>query len=129
MTLSLPWVQRQAFEPDRTYVAMTSRLPLRSHRFVPGFLFDTLRIRRQLAATRGLVAYGLQAQLAAKTFWTFSVWEDQASQDAFARSDPHRHITAQLKAHMGTTRFRFVEVNGSDLPWSWMQVVASLHDD
>jgi hypothetical protein len=30
---------------------------------------------------------------------------------------------------MGTTRFRFVAVDGSDLPWSWMQVVASLHDD
>jgi heme-degrading monooxygenase HmoA len=76
-----------------------------------------------------MVAYGLQAQLMAKTLWTLSVWEDQASLDAFARSDPHRHITAQLKAHMGTTRFRFVQVDGSYLPLSWMQVVASLHDD
>ncbi|MHB1517870.1 MAG: antibiotic biosynthesis monooxygenase [Acidimicrobiales bacterium] len=129
MTLSLPWVEHQAFETNRTYVSMASRLPLRSHRFIPGFLSDTLRIRRQLAATPGLVAYGLQAQLAAKTFWTFSVWEDQASLDAFARSDPHRRITARLKAHMGNSRFRFVEVDGSDLPWSWAQVVASLHDD
>lgn len=30
---------------------MASRLPLRSHRFVAGFLSDTLRIRRQLATT------------------------------------------------------------------------------
>ena len=34
-------------------------VPLKAHRFVPGFLVDTLRIRRQLARTEGLVAYAL----------------------------------------------------------------------
>ena len=61
---ALPWVGRQDIDPDRDYVVMASRLPLKAHRYIPGFLRDTLRIRRQLARTEGLVAYALNAQLA-----------------------------------------------------------------
>ena len=46
---ALPWVQREAIDPNLTYVAMASRLPLNRYRSVPGFLRDTLAIRRQLA--------------------------------------------------------------------------------
>ena len=61
---------------------MASRLPLKAHRFIPGFLLDTLRIRRQLSHTDGLMGYALNAQLRSKTFWTFSVW---ANRDASTR--------------------------------------------
>ena len=86
---ALPWVQRQAVEPERRYLAMASRLPLKAYRSVPGFMRDTLRIRRQLARSEGLVGYGLNAQLARKTFWTFSVWDDRARLASFAAADPH----------------------------------------
>ena len=69
---------------------MASRLPLRAHRSVPGFLLDAMRIRGQLAAAPGLVGYALDAQPARKTFWTFSVWEDEQSLSRFAAADPHR---------------------------------------
>ena len=123
---ALPWVQRQAVEPERRYLAMASRLPLKAYRSVPGFMRDTLRIRRQLARSEGLVGYGLNAQLARKTFWTFSVWEDQASLDAFASSDPHRAIIGGLRPLMGPTRFEFFQVPGSDLPLTWDQMKAPL---
>ena len=90
---ALPWTWRQPVDPDRTYLAMASRLPLRRRRSIPGFLRDAMAIRRQLARARGMVGYALDAELARKTFWTFSVWDDQASLDAFAASDPHRAIT------------------------------------
>ncbi len=121
---ALPWLQRQQIEPDREYVAMASRLPLRSYRFIPGFLRDTLRIRRQLADTPGLVGYALNAGLARKTFWTFSVWDDQASLDRFAASDPHRRIIGRLRPRMGPTRFEFFPISGSDLPMTWEQMTA-----
>ena len=121
---ALPWLQRQPIEPDREYVAMASRLPLRSYRFIPGFLRDTLQIRRQLADTPGLVGYALNAGLARKTFWTFSVWDDQASLDKFAAGDPHRRIIGRLRPRMGATRFEFFPVSGSDLPMTWEQMTA-----
>jgi hypothetical protein len=52
---------------------MASRLPLTRYRPVPGFPRDALAIRRQLAASPGLIGYALDADLARRTFWTFSV--------------------------------------------------------
>ena len=123
---ALPWAQRRAAEPGRTYLAMASRLPLKRRRSIPGFLRDALAIRRQLARAAGMVGYALDAELARKTFWTFSVWEDQASLDAFASSDPHRAIIGGLRPLMGPTRFEFFSVPGSDLPMTWDQMKAPL---
>lgn len=126
---ALPWVKRQAVDPDRTYVAMASRLPLARHRSIPGFLRDTLTIRRQLAHAHGLVGYALDAELGRRTFWTFSVWEDRASLDAFAASDPHRAITRRLQPLMGQTRFEFFPIRGSELPLTWDQMKATVRDE
>jgi len=127
---AFPWVERLTIDPDRDYVAMASRLPLKLHRSIPGFLRDTLEIRRQLAETPGLVGYALNAQLARKTFWTFSVWNDRASLDAFAVSDPHRRIIQRLQPRMDHTRFAFFEIPGSDLPMTWDQMTAPVrHPD
>ena len=121
---ALPWTQRRAADPGHTYLAMASRLPLRRRRSIPGFLRDAAAIRRQLARTDGLIGFALDAELARKTFWTFSVWEDQASLDAFAASDPHRAIIGGLRPLMGPTRFEFFQVPGSDLPLTWDQMKA-----
>ena len=121
---ALPWLERQPIDPQRQYVAMASRLPLKSYRFVPGFLRDTMQIRRQLAQSAGLVGYTLNAGLARKTFWTFSVWEDQVSLDKFAASDPHRDIIGRLRPLMGPTRFEFFPIPGADLPLTWAQITA-----
>jgi heme-degrading monooxygenase HmoA len=121
---ALPWVERQAIDPDREYVAMASRLPLKHYRSIPGFLRDTLAIRRQLAGTGGLVGYALNAELARKRFWTFSIWEDRESLNAFAAADPHRRIIRRLAPLMGQTRFEFFPVAGSQLPMTWDQMSA-----
>jgi heme-degrading monooxygenase HmoA len=103
---------------------MASRLPLKRHRSIPGFLCDALAIRRQLARAEGMVGFALDAEVARKTFWTFSVWEDQASLDAFASSDPHLAITRRLRPLMGRTRFEFFPIPGSDLPLTWDRMKA-----
>src|SRR5260370_23248910 len=121
---ALPWTQRRAVDPGRTYLAMASRLPLRRRRSIPGFLRDTAAIRRQLARADGMVGYALDAELARKTFWTFSVWEDQARLDAFASSDPHRAIIRRLRPPLGPTRLELVQLPGSDLPLPWNQMNA-----
>ena len=118
---ALPWVEVQTPDPDRTYVAMASRLPLRSHVDSAGFLLDTLRIRRQLEHSDGLVGYALNAQIARKTFWTFSVWIDRESLDAFARADPHREIIERLRPKMGESRFEFLQLSGAEIPETWDQ--------
>jgi hypothetical protein len=103
---------------------MASYLPLKRARSIPGFLRDAMAIRRQLSRADGMLGYALDAELGRKTFWTFSVWEDQASLDAFASSDPHRAIIGRLRPLMGPTRFEFFQIAGSDLPLTWDQMKA-----
>ena len=126
---ALPWTQRQAIDPDRRYVAMASRLPLIRYRSIAGFLRDTMLIRRQLARAPGLVGYSLNAQLTRKTFWTFSVWDDQTSLDTFAASDPHHSVVRRLAPRMGQTTFRFLSIPGDELPLSWNRIADHLTSD
>ena len=101
---ALPWTSIAEPDPDRTYVGFATKLPLTAHRHVPGFLRDTMRIRRQLAASPGLVGYSLLAELGAKTFWTASIWEDEASLRSFAAAEPHRSVMRRVPARMGDER-------------------------
>jgi hypothetical protein len=119
---ALPWKEFQAVDPGRQYAAMASRLPLRAHRSVPGFLLDAMRIRGQLTAAPGLVGYALDAQPARKTFWTFSVWEDEASLSRFAAANPHHALTKELAPQMGPSHFEFFPISGGDLPLDWEEV-------
>ena len=124
---ALPWVEGHPIEANGHYVAMASRLPLRSYLSIPGFLRDVLKLRRQLANAPGLVGYALDAQLARKTFWTFSVWDDQASIDTFATTEPHQRITGALRPRMGKTRFEFFPIAGNALPMTWEQMKAPVN--
>ena len=118
---ALPWVGRGSIEADRSYVVMSSRLPLKHLRSMAGFLRDTQAIRRQLEAAEGLVGYSLDADLIHRTFWTFSVWADKEHLDAFAASDPHRRIIARLQPLMGQTRFATSTMTGSEIPSDWVE--------
>lgn len=123
---ALPWVAREPIEAGRSYVVMSSRLPLKRSRSIVGFLRDTRAIRGQLARAEGLVGYSLYADLVHHTFWTFSVWADQAHLDSFANSDPHRQIIARLRPLMGPTKFATSTMTGSDIPSAWAERKASV---
>jgi quinol monooxygenase YgiN len=112
---ALPWSSREPIEPDRIYVVMSSKLPLKRSRSILGFLRDTRAIRRQLASADGLVGYSLYADLVHRTFWTFSVWGDQQHLDNFAASEPHRQIIARLRPLMDPTR-KDTNMTGSPEP-------------
>ncbi|MDY7106679.1 MAG: DUF3291 domain-containing protein [Actinomycetota bacterium] len=119
---ALPWIDGEPASADEQYLAMASRLPLRSHLAIPGFLRDTLRIRRQLARAPGMIGYGLKADLVAKTFWTYSVWRDEDSMAAFARSEPHATIMKRLRPRMGESRFSTTTVAGDAIPRTWAEM-------
>jgi heme-degrading monooxygenase HmoA len=119
---ALPWASRATVDADRDYVVMASRLPLARYRHLPGFLRATAAIRRQLAATDGLVGYSLDAHPLAKTFWTVSAWRSRAALEAFSQADPHHARVATIRTHMRPTTFVFWTCRGSDPPISWTEV-------
>ena len=82
---ALPWVQRQDIDIDREYVAMASRLPLKTTGWSPA---SSATRCESAVSSLTLRTGGLRVERGAprKTFWTFSVWIDQQSLDR--RSPP-----------------------------------------
>jgi heme-degrading monooxygenase HmoA len=119
---ALPWKRTEDVDPDAELVVMGSRLPLRSHLRIPGFLAATLRIRGQLATAPGLVGYALDAQLLAKTFWTVSAWRSREELKAFAATDPHRRDVGRIRPRMAPTTFVFWTARAGELPIAWDDV-------
>lgn len=119
---ALPWTSHQKVAADTECTAMASRLPLRSYWHIPQFLMLTMRIRRQLAGTPGLVGYALDARLLGKTFWTVSAWTGRDALDAFSHADPHRSGVATVRPAMLPTTFVFWSCVAEDLPVSWDEV-------
>lgn len=85
----MPWKSTQKAEPGRDYLALLSFLPLKSYWGLPGFVLGTAGVMKQLAAAEGLVGYSLLGRPLAKSFWTLSVWQDEAALDEFIRHPPH----------------------------------------
>jgi Domain of unknown function (DUF3291) len=123
---ALPWTTRTPPNPDTTYVAMGSRLPLRGYRFVPRFLVHTMKIRRQLAGAEGLIGYALNARLPQKEFWTVSVWRSRDDLERFAGADPHARIIRTRRERMAPTTFVFWTCTGGDVPVGWDAVAERL---
>ena len=127
---AIPWRNLSPIEPDRAYLVMASRLPLKTHRRIPKFMRLTHVVARQLQRTPGLVGYGLLARPIAKTFWTLSAWEDRQALAAFTRTMPHLQVMKDLQPHMmSTTKFTQWTIPGSSFPVSWVDAFAQLDQE
>jgi hypothetical protein len=122
----LPWARVGEVPSDTEVTIMGSRLPLQSYRHVPRFLLATLRIRRQLARSEGLVGYALDAELTRKTFWTVSAWAGEDVLQGFNRADPHHAETVAIKPMMLPSTFVFWTGKAADLPVDWRDVRARI---
>jgi heme-degrading monooxygenase HmoA len=125
---ALPWKSLTTPDPEATYVAMATYLPLTKHRHVPKFLAQSMQVRKQLATSEGLVGYALDARIPSKRFRTVSVWESEAALRAFARAEPHAGIMRSDRARMGPTKFATWTVSGRQVPVSWADAQAHLDE-
>lgn len=114
--IETPWKSYSPVAAERDYPAQLTYLPLNSFWHLPRFILYSLRIQRQLGTTPGLIGCSLRAQVAAKQFWTLSVWQDTAALQAFVAAPPHVVIMKALAPCMGATRFVRWNAKGSELP-------------
>jgi hypothetical protein len=114
-----PWRSYSGAAPEGDYVALLSYLPLNSAWSLPRLILYSTRIQRQLRTSSGLIGYSLRAQVAAKQFWTLSVWQDAADLQAFVATPPHVAVMKAMAPFMGATRFVRWDVKGSELPLRW----------
>ena len=70
-----------------TFVSIT-RLRIRSPRFMPRFVLHTWRTLRQIRQAPGYIDGSLLADRK-RTFWTMTLWQDQAAMRAYMTSGAH----------------------------------------
>ena len=121
---ALPWLERQPIDPQRQYVAMASRLPLKSYRFIPGFMRDTMRIRRQLGQATELRRLHAERRPCPKDVLDV-LGLGGPGQPGQVRSQrpPPRHHRAAAPADEPDA-VRVFPISGSDLPLTWAQITA-----
>jgi hypothetical protein len=76
------------------FVSIT-RLRIRSWRFMPPFVVDTLRSLSQTKAAPGFLAGSLLADRK-RTFWTLTLWTDQSDMRRFMTGGAHRRAMPKL---------------------------------
>jgi hypothetical protein len=117
---ALPWKSFASPESDREYTALVSYLPLNKFRALPKLIRYTRQIQRQLADSKGLGGYSMDANLVGKEFWTLSVWEDAEALRRFVQQTPHDKVMEDLLPDMGQTAFVRWKAKGASVPPDWV---------
>lgn len=119
-----PWKELQPVDPEREYVAFTSRFFLRSPLRVPAFMRYSSRIMKQVNAAPGAVGWSLGADLLKLEFHTLSAWESAEDLRAFLKAGAHGESTGVFANDMRRKSiFVQYKVLGRDLPLGWKEAV------
>ena len=116
--MELPWSAADAPSAgldDRDAYVMASRFELTSAWRSPAFLAQAIRVWRQARRSPGVLGVSLRAQLLRRTYWTLSVWTDEAALRTYARTDPHRTVMRRVRPWARTATFRFWTVPAGEL--------------
>ena len=83
---------------------------------MPKFLWNSLRIERQLLRSEGLVGHSSGAKPRTLEFWSVTVWEDEEALQRFVRAYPHTDIMRAMRPAVARSEFVRWTVAGAELP-------------
>lgn len=95
---------------------MVSYFRLDGIRAMPKFLWNAIRIGRQMGRSEGLVCYSSGARLGCLEFWSVTVWEDERALMGFVRTFPHSEIMEDMRPRVRRSAFVRWRINGSHAP-------------
>ena len=79
------------------FVSLT-RLHVRAWYYLPAFLLHASRSSRQAQRAPGFILGALSADVPRRTFWTVTVWIDQAAMRAYQFSGAHKIVMSKIGA-------------------------------
>jgi hypothetical protein len=124
---ALPWTTVSSSpDPAAACTIFAARLPLHLYRQMPRLLWLTLRIRRQLANTPGLLGYAFDIEIRHKTLWTSSAWAHRTGLAGFDHSDPHQSAKRSLGRAILSPTFVVWTCPVDHLPVPWEETRARL---
>ncbi len=108
------------------FVSIT-RLRLRSWRLVPGFLWHALLSGWQARSASGNLA-ALTLRDANLTFWTCTVWQDEAAMRAFMTSGAHRDAMSRLPEWCDEASVAHWQQDSAEPP-AWSEIYRRMQSD
>ena len=124
---ALPWTTvNSPPDPASACTIFAAQLPLRYYRKMPHLIWLTLRIRRRLAHTSGLLGYTLDLEIRHKTLWTSSAWNRRATLASFEQAAPHQTAKRALRNAILPPTFAVWTCPIDQLPVSWHETRARL---
>jgi hypothetical protein len=105
----------------------TTRLRVRSWRFLPIFFFQAMRSGRQAAAADGNLATRLLREQR-NTFWTLTSWSSEAAMKAFMHSGVHGPVMRKLLHWCDEASMDHWTQESDELP-TWPQVHTRMQRD
>ena len=113
------------------FICAATFFPLRRWRDVIPFIRMSSRVKKQLKETSGLVRFGTRTSVIRNRYWTYSVWLDRASIDAFLQSEPHATAMTKLDQWVIPGESAFVSWASTDGSINWKEgfdrLSSSLH--
>ena len=108
------------------FVSIT-RLRLRSIRFLPAFALHTRRTISQVERAEGFFGGGLKPDRR-WTFWTMTVWRDQAAMRAYIASGDHLRVMPKLMTWCDEASVVHWDQPGDTLP-DWIEAVRRMRSE
>lgn len=90
------------------------------------FWANVERVDASLPTRDGFLGVSKRTELFGDRVWTMTVWEDEASLDAFVRSDVHQTAIAEAYGGLDGARFVRFEVTLGAVPVAWSDAIERL---
>jgi hypothetical protein len=121
-----PWKSLAVLDPDAEYLVLASRIPPKSMSSTWSMFRGSWIVRQQLLTTDGVLGFSMLAEPVRKNYATLSVWRDEAALDAFADTNPHSRLMADMARSMNEPRFVRWTISGGDGTPSWSDALDRL---
>lgn len=90
------------------------------------FYRQTGKVLDSMKGQPGLIGHSIRRTIGGDKAWTMTIWEDEASINAFVRGAAHRTAVRRSNASMTDIDFHRFTIPASQAPLSWKQVFAKI---
>lgn len=110
-----------------SFIAIVTFVPIACWRHVQSSFKLSNQVEAQLRRSPGIVSYSLAVNPLQRHFWTYSLWIDRSSAQAFTREEPHATAVENFKDWAGHGS-AFVEWESADARLDWKDAFERLKE-